>query len=99
MAFAPILFFAGIVFVCFYITMLVFNLEAKTVQKADRYDLAYKVVFSLTLMLLVVRSFLGDFMGEGTNLNVPIPIIVIAIVSGIVTWATPKIKDNNNPEF
>jgi len=129
MAFFPVLFFAGIIFVCFYIVMLVSNVEAKTIQRADRYDLIYKIVFTLTLILLITRSFIGDFMCTGgslcdpaiaelakgmstkeivangwdychsTKLNVPIVIIVTVILSGLVTWFTPKIKDNNNQEF
>jgi len=100
MAFAPILFLLGVIFVCFYITMLVFYLfEAETVWVADRFDLVYKIVFSLTLMLLIIRSFFGDFMGSGTILNVPVAIIVISIVSGVMTWCIPKIRDNDNLEF
>ena len=99
MAFCPILFFAGIIFVCFCITTLVTELENGKLSHADRLDLPYKIIFSLTLIILVVRSFLGDFMGEGTMLNVPVAIIVIAIISGLVTWCTPKLIDNDNPDF
>ena len=99
MAFSPILLFAGIIFICVYITILVTKLESQNILHADRLDLPYKIIFSLTLILLIVRSFLGDFMGAGTMLNVPVAIIVLAIISGLATWATPKIKDNNNPDF
>ena len=99
MAFCPILFFAGLLFVCYYIVTLVSKLEAGDIPQADRLDLPYRIIFSITLIVLVVRSFLGDFMGEGTRLNVPISIIILAIISGLVTWLTPKIKDNDNPDF
>ena len=114
MAFAPILLLLGTLFICFYIMMLVFYLfEAKTAWLADRFDLAYKIVFSLTLILLIVRSFLGDFMcADGDycgmygppchnpqTLSVPVPIIIAAILSGLVNWLIPKIKDNDNTEF
>jgi quinol-cytochrome oxidoreductase complex cytochrome b subunit len=96
-----ILLFLGIGFVCFYIMTLVTHIDTNT-RQADRYDLAYKIVFSLTLVILVTRSFLGDFKGDGTMLNIPYQtfgIIIAAIISGIITWVTPKIKDNDNTEF
>ena len=99
MAFAPILFFAGVGFVCFYITVLVFNLESRSAWAADRFDLAYKVVFSLTLILFIMRSFFGDFAGEGTRLNVRWELIIPAIVCGLANWLIPKIRDNDNTEF
>ena len=100
MAAVPIVFALGIAFVCFYITSLVFSLESRMIWLADRYDLLYKIIFSVTLIILVVRSFLGDFASEqGTALNVPVPIIALALLSGLITWFTPKIKDNDNNEF
>ena len=112
MFFSPILLVAGAGFVCFYIMNLVFHLEEKSLHLADSWDLVYKVVFSLTFMLLILRSFFGDFMSEpsinivtgetiagGTNLNVPIEMIVMGIISGLITWFTPPIRDNDNTEF
>ena len=123
MLWAPILFVAGVSFIFFYIITLVTNIDSKTPHNADRYDLAYKIVFSLTLILLIVRSFVGDFMctdskcGEwrtsivngietqyqyfchGSMLNVPIYIIVLALISGLLTWILPKVKDNDNSDF
>ena len=111
MAFAPIILILGVLFVCFYIVALSFYLyEAKTVWLADRYDLAYKIIFSITLVLFIVRSFLGDFMTPvvtdedgnttgGTMLNVPVSLVVACVLSGIMTWCLPKIRDNDNTEF
>lgn len=127
MAFSPIILFLGVAFVCFYIVHLVFKLETKSHYRADRLDIPYKIIFSVTLIMLIVRSFLGDFMHvdpehcgkwlldgvyyldempgskqyfcHSTNLNVPYPIVIVAIISGFVTWFTPKIRDNDNPEF
>jgi len=116
MAFSPVILLLGILFVCFYIMALVFYLfEAKTVWLADRFDLAYKIVFSVTLVMLIVRLFMGDFMCVdgyycgvyGDPCHSPrtgiehelIPIVVIAILSGLVNWFIPKIKDNDNTEF
>ena len=130
MFFAPIILFLGMLFICYYITMLVFYLfESRTVWLADRFDLPYKIVFAVTMLMLTIRSFLGDFMCteywcadnpcdnpnncsihrydffdtamacHNTMLNVPVAIIVFAIISGIVTWCIPKIKDNDNNEF
>ena len=99
MAFSPILFFAGVIFICVYISILVGKLETRNTAHADRLDLAYRIIFTITLLVLIIRSFLGDFQGEGTKLNVPIFIIVLAIASGLATWLTPKIKDNDSTDF
>jgi len=110
MFFCPLLLAIGIAFICFYIVTLVTHIDTN-VRQADKYDLPYKIVFSLTLILLVVRSFLGDFLGYrfdteletyGTMLNIPpetIGIVVTAFISGIITWFNPKIRDNDNTEF
>ena len=79
--------------------MLITNFENGNISHADRFDLPYRIIFSLTLVLLVLRSFFGDFMGGGTNLNVSFEIIIPAILSGFITWLTPKIRDNDNPDF
>jgi len=110
MAFFTVPFLLTLAFDMFYIIMLVVNLESTHIHRADRFDLAYKIVFSITLGMFIIRSFLGDFAGQwvmdadgditrGTMLNVPIPIIVLSIMSGVITWCTPKIKDNDNAEF
>ena len=93
-------------------------MEEKSSYLADRYALMYKVVFSITLVMLIARSFLGDFMHvcpdsilypeefrrhaetcTATDLNVQPGMVIIAILSGIITWCTPKIRDNDNDEF
>ena len=101
--FFPVLFFAGIIFVCVYISILVGSFEEKSIMHSDRYDIAYRIVFTVTFFILTIRSFLGDFANPsedfGSNLNVPIAIIALAMLSGIVTWLTPKIKDNDSNDF
>jgi len=94
MAFFPIIFFAGVILVCVYISLLVGTLESKNVHLSDRYDIAYRIVFTITLLALTLRSFFTKPM-----LNVPIFIIALAIFSGIITWATPKIRDNDSTDF
>ncbi|MCL2229424.1 MAG: hypothetical protein FWC00_06425 [Firmicutes bacterium] len=109
MAFSPIIFLLGVGFICFYIIAMVISIESNATQFADRYNLAYKIVFSIVLFMLIIRSFLGDFNNSlidpetgyaiGTNLNVHIGLIIAAIISGLITWLTPKIRDNDNTEF
>ena len=127
MFFFPIAMFLGIGFVCFYIVMLIVKLEAKSIGHADRYDLPYRIIYSLTFILITVRSWLGDFMwpyncleychksskvceelGLACDIHVchcpvllmvPVPIIILAMLSGLMTWFTPKIKYNDNPDF
>ena len=92
--FFPIVFFAGIILICLYIANLVGHIESKELYKADRYDLWYRIVFTITLLSLVIRSFFAP-----PYLNVPIPIVCLAVASGLITWLTPKIVDNDNNEF
>ena len=104
MIFSPIILALGVGFICFYIFKLTFNLDSNTSFVADRYDIWYKIIFTITLLTIMIRSFFGDFMCTDPSchciqLNVPVPIIVFGIISGIITWCTPKIKDNNNTEF
>jgi len=107
MFFAPLVLGFGTAFVCFYIIYLVSHLEADTMHNADRFDLAYRIVFTITVIMLFVRSFLGDFTVPrghedelvGMVLQATIPLNVAGIISGLITWFTPKIKDNDNKDF
>jgi len=88
----PVLFFAGLAWICVYIINLAGHIDDKDLHHADRLDWLYKLVFFLTVTALVVRSILG-------NLFVPGPIVIICILSGVITLFIPKIVDNNNDEF
>ena len=89
----------GVIFICYYIMQLVFNLESNTTHIADRFDLIYKIVFSATLMTLILRSFFGDFLYQDARINAFTIVILLGIASGIITWCLPKIRDNDNTEF
>jgi hypothetical protein len=103
MAFFLVPFLCFLAFDLFYIIMLVVKLDTAAIRTADKFDLAYKIIFGITLAMFIVRSFLGNYsakyIGVGDVFNIPIPIAVVAILSGIITWCTPKIKDNDNTEF
>ena len=112
MFFSPIILVAGLGFVCFYIIYVMNSLmDEDEAFHADRFDLAYRIIFSVTVLVLIIRSFLGDFMHVHTencvinglctasNLNVPTAMVMTAILSGIVTWCTPRLRDNDNTEF
>ena len=91
----PIIFFAGIIWVCIYISNLVGKIEDKNLYLADRFDWLYKLVFTITILSMVVRSFLF----AEPYLAVQTEIVILCIISGILTLMTPKIVDNNNEEF
>ena len=100
MVFFPILYFAGTICVAVYISFQIWHIDEKNNAKgSDRFDIWYRIIFTVTFLLLLIRSFLGDFMGDGTTLNVPYIIIIPALVSGIMTWACPKIRYNNSNDF
>jgi hypothetical protein len=92
--FSPIILIFGTAFVCFYIISLVFHLDGTLIHMAERFDLIYKIIFSITFLMLVVRAILAS-----PILNAPLEIVIPAIISGLLTWVTPKIRDNNNTEF
>lgn len=89
----PIVFFAGLIWVCIYIVNLAGHIDDKDLHHSDKYDWLYKIVFITTVMSMVFRSFVFY------SLNVPPAITTICIISGIITLLTPKIMDNNNDEF
>jgi hypothetical protein len=107
MFFSPLIMFCGVAFTCFYMFELSTHIGDKTAHFADRFDLPYKIIFSVTLITLLVRSFIGDFMFVPEHaddptprlLSVPLEIALFAIFAAIATWCIPKIKDNNNKEF
>jgi len=91
---APIILILGTSFVCFYITMLVFHLDGTAPYMADRFDFLYKIIFSITFLTLIIRAIAAS-----PIFNAPLEVIIPAISSGLITWFTPKIRDNNNNEF
>ena len=91
----PIIFFVGIIWICIYISNLVGKIEDKNLYLADRFDWLYKLVFTITILSMIVRSFF--FIKP--YLAVPTEIIILCIISGVLTLLTPKIVDNNNEEF
>ena len=88
----PVVFFAGLLWTCIYVVNLAGHIDNKDIHHADRYDWLYKIVFTVTVMSVVLRTFLG-------SLNVPPAITIICIISGVMTLLTPKLLDNNNDEF
>ena len=100
MFFFPVLYILGTLCVSVYISFQIWHIDSKeNAAGSDRFDLPYRIIFTITFLLLLVRSFLGDFMGDGTMLNVPYIIIIPAVISGIMTWACPKIHYNNSNDF
>ena len=89
----PIVFLAGLIWICIYVVNLAGHIDDRDLYLADRHDMLYKVVFIVTVMSMVFRCFIFS------NLKVPEPIAAICIISGVITMFTPKIVDNNNEEF
>ena len=90
----PVVFFSGLILVCAYIINLVGHMDSEELYLADRFDLVYKIVFTITILSMALRAILSE-----PYLNVPVTIMVVCIFSGILTLVTPKIVDNNNDEF
>jgi hypothetical protein len=90
----PVIFFAGIIFVCIYIGFLVSRIEDNALHRADKFDLAYKIIFSLLMIYISIRSFFIE-----PYLEVDAIMISILIFCGVVNWCTPRLVDNDNEEF
>ena len=89
----PFVFFGGLIWIAIYIVNLAGHIDDNELHHADRRDLLYKVVFVLTVLSMVFRSFVFK------DLAVHPEITIICIISGVITLATPRILDNNNDEF
>jgi len=90
----PIFLLASIVFIIVYVGFLVARIEDKALHHGDKFDITYKFVMIFVFIYISLRSF---FMQP--YLNVPIPLIVIFLACGIMTFLTPRIVDNDNDEF
>lgn len=103
MVFFPILFFLGILLVLIYITMLVVAIESQNLIHSDRFDIAYRIVFTVVFLMVLIRGFIGDYANPADTgvyvLSAPIQIIALLIGSGFVTWVLPRIHDNDSPDF
>lgn len=90
----PLILLGGLSFVIGYIAFLISRLWDNTVFRADRLDILYKIIFSIVLISICIRSLFIE-----PYLNVPVHLIILSVVSGIATWVTPRIVDNNSEEF
>lgn|GEM_PF-2182638 len=90
----PILFFLAVLAICAYISFLVFRITYKNLYFADKFDILYKVVFSFVLLYICIRSLFVE-----PYLNVPLEIVVLALVSGLFNWLTPATVFNDSEEF
>ena len=88
----PILFFLALLAVLAYIGFLAGRIEDKRLFLADKFDVWYKIIFSLVLIYINIRSVI-------VNLEVPALILVLSVASGLVTWFTPRLQMHDNQEF
>lgn len=88
----PVVFVLGLCFIAYYITNMVVRFEIKELWKADRLFIAYQIIFTAILAVTIWRWFFINI----TNALVP---SIIMVVAGLLNLLTPKIIDNNNPDF
>lgn len=95
-SFNPLLliFILGNVLVATYVILITIKLWDKDFVHADKFDLPFRIIFSITLIVMGVRSFFTY-----PYISVPLGVILLGIFSGILMWATPKIVDNDNEVF
>ena len=90
----PIFFVAGVVCVCLYIGFIVSRFEDGKFHRAERWDLIYKIIFSLTMVYIAIRAiFIEPFVG------VPVGALSAAVVIGILNWFIPAISIQDDTEF
>jgi len=97
----PIIFFSGIIWIVAYIINLITKIENKDLHHADRFDWLYKLVFTIVVLAMVLRSFLFTLtvLSVTTFPEILISAPIIAIISGVITLLTPRIIDNANEDF
>ena len=88
------MFFLSIVVICAYIIFLLVRMDEGKTYRADRFDIGFKFLYSLMLLYIAIRSF---FLAP--YLNVPIPLIVIALVFGVFNWMIPKLYYHDSQDF
>lgn len=91
---APFFFFAGVIFVCYYIGYLVSRLEDQQFHRSEKYDKVYKLIFSFTLAYIAIRAiFIEPFVG------VPTYSLSAAVVIGVLNWFIPAIIVHDSEDF
>jgi len=90
----PAFFFLGIICVCGYIIFLLMRVDDGKVYRSERFDIPYKIVYSLLILIISVRGFF-----IAPYLNVPIPIVVIGLCFGIANWMIPKLYFHDSEDF
>ena len=89
-----ILFFIGILFVCFYIFYTISRIEDKNYISSERFDLIYKIVFSCVMLFVALRAIF-----TGSTDAFPIGPMIAAVVVGVLNWFIPAITTNSDNEF
>ncbi|MDR0384283.1 MAG: hypothetical protein LBH47_03115 [Christensenellaceae bacterium] len=85
-------FFAGLIFIIYYITNMVSKFDDDMLWKADRLYTVYQLAFVAVLLSVLFRCFF-------VNMTAPNFIAYIMMFSGVVTLLTPQIIDNDNEDF
>ena len=96
--FNPLLvtFYIGNILVGLYVILVMIKLWDEDFAHADKFDLAYRITFSITLFAMAAHAtFTKPYLMRQMGLGV----ITLGILSGILMWATPKILDNDNDVF
>lgn len=91
---APVIFFLAIAFCCFYIGYLVNRIEARDLQRAEKLDILYKVIFSVVLVYIGLRDFF-----VAPFLQVTVPLLIALICIGVLNWLVPPIKLHEDEDF
>ena len=75
----------AILFVLAYVIFLINRIVDNKIHQADRFDLVYKIVFTLFLLYIAIRS---PFLPPSDD-AVPVHIVVLAVATGIFNWLIP----------
>jgi len=89
-----IIFFIGNGLVALYVIAVMVKLWDEDFVSVDKFDLAYRIIFSITLIAMGVYSFFTY-----PYIQMPLGVMTLGILSGVLMWATPKIIDNDNDVF
>ena len=89
-----LLFYLGNALVALYVILVMIKLWDKEFASVDRFDLAYRIIFSITLIAMGLHDFFTY-----PYMMLPLGVMMLGILSGVLMWATPKLVDNDNEVF
>ena len=86
-----VMFLLGVIAVCAYITYLITKSEERHYHRAEKFDIPYKVLYSLVIVYIGIRGFFTF-----PYLEAPNGIVIASIIGALLNWFIPKVRYDNS---